>query len=461
MRAVNSPAASVHVGRDQFHLAWDRSIEPIATIGSGEIVEFDALDASCGQITASSTLDDLAALDFSRVDQVNGPIAVEGAEPGDTLEIELLDFQPADWGWTASIPGFGLLAEDFPDPALRITPLGGGPAEFLPGVRIPLAPFCGELGVAPHTEGAHSTIPPDVFGGNMDTRHLTAGTKLFLPVFAPGGRFSLGDGHAAQAEIVAATPDGAVYAVSPSGRKLWRYDYARGAAKTFASEVVAADLNRDGRPELVFGVYGRRREAGGSSCCPRAASGCYDLRLSGQGEDGNGIGIPAAPSIADLDGDRRLEIVVSTFDHGLDVYRVPRSPPGRLLAAWPTGRGNLRSRSPPPTARRPRPRARSRPARRTPARPPPRAQTASSSSEMCVMTSRRAPALRPCSPASPGVRCPRVPSRSGRGSVASISSRSVSRANVHSSSDGRGVGAEGEAPAAVRAEVISTAWVVT
>ena len=59
-------------------------------------------------------------------------------------------------------------------------------AEFLPGVRIPLAPFCGELGVAPPTEGAHSTIPPDVFGGNMDTRHLTAGTKLFLPVFAPG-----------------------------------------------------------------------------------------------------------------------------------------------------------------------------------------------------------------------------------------------------------------------------------
>ena len=197
---MSAPAASVHVRREQFHLAWDRSIEPIATIGSGEVVEFDALDASCGQITASSTLDDLAALDFSRVDQVNGPIAVEGAEPGDSLEVELLDFQPANWGWTASIPGFGLLAEDFPDAALRITRLGDGPAEFLPGVRIPLAPFCGELGVAPHTDGAHSTIPPDVFGGNMDTRHLTAGTKLFLPVFAPGARFSLGDGHAAQGD---------------------------------------------------------------------------------------------------------------------------------------------------------------------------------------------------------------------------------------------------------------------
>jgi acetamidase/formamidase len=121
--AMETPAPSVHIRRDQFHLAWDRSIEPIATVASGDVVEIDALDASGGQITRESTVDDLGRLDFSRVDQVNGPIAVEGAEPGDTLEIELLDFQPAEWGWTASIPGFGLLTDDFPDPALRITRL--------------------------------------------------------------------------------------------------------------------------------------------------------------------------------------------------------------------------------------------------------------------------------------------------------------------------------------------------
>lgn len=200
MTPMSQPTASIHVAREQFHLAWDRSIEPIATVPSGAVVEIDALDASCGQITADATLRDLEALDFSRVDQVNGPIAVEGAEPGDTLEIELLEFQPADWGWTASIPGFGLLADDFTDPVLRITKLAAHHADFLPGVRIPLAPFCGELGVAPPTEGAHSTIPPDLFGGNMDTRHLTAGARLFLPVFAPGARFSLGDGHAAQGD---------------------------------------------------------------------------------------------------------------------------------------------------------------------------------------------------------------------------------------------------------------------
>src|SRR6267378_897827 len=95
----------------------------------------DVDDASGGQLTATSTVDDLARLDFNKVDQVNGPIAVVGAEPGDTLQVDLLEFEPADWGWTASIPGFGLLADDFRDPALRISrvPGVGGRAEFLPG----------------------------------------------------------------------------------------------------------------------------------------------------------------------------------------------------------------------------------------------------------------------------------------------------------------------------------------
>jgi acetamidase/formamidase len=188
-----------HLGRDQFHLAWDAGIPPILTVPSGSEIDIDALDASCGQITAASTVDDLAALDFSRVDQVCGPVFVEGARPGDTLEIELLDFQPADWGWTAAIPGFGLLADEFPDPVLRITRLSGGRAEFLPGVTIPLAPFCGVLGLASPGE-PRSTIPPTEQGGNMDTRHLTAGAALWLPVAVPGALFSLGDGHAAQGD---------------------------------------------------------------------------------------------------------------------------------------------------------------------------------------------------------------------------------------------------------------------
>jgi len=140
-------------------------------------------------------------------------------------------------------------------------------------------------------------------------------------------------------EIIASVPDGHVHAVGPGGKRLWRYDYARGAAKTFASEVVAADLNRDGRPELIFGTYGAAPRSGRLIVISASGRRLFDIRLRNQGDNGNGIGIPAAPSIGDLDGDGRLEIVVSTFDHGIDVFRVPRSDAKRM--PWPTGRGNL------------------------------------------------------------------------------------------------------------------------
>ena len=190
---------AAHIGRDTYHLAWDASIPPVLRVASGSTISVDVLDSSCGQITPGSTVADIATLDFSRVDQVGGPVFVEGAEPGDTLEVELLSLQPADWGWTAVIPGFGLLADEFPDPALRITRLSDGSGEPLPGVRIPMAPFFGVLGLASPGE-PRGTIPPTEVGGNMDTRHIVAGTRLWLPVQVPGALFSLGDGHAAQGD---------------------------------------------------------------------------------------------------------------------------------------------------------------------------------------------------------------------------------------------------------------------
>jgi FG-GAP-like repeat len=151
-------------------------------------------------------------------------------------------------------------------------------------------------------------------------------------------------------EIVAAVPDGYVYAIGPTGKRLWRYDYAHGSAKTFASEVVAADLNRDGVSELVFGTYGAAPHSGRLVVLSSRGKRIYDKRLRHQGNDGNGIGVPAAPSIGDLDGDGRLEIVLTTFDHGIDVYRVPGS--GTNSLPWPTGRGSLlRNGAGPATAR--------------------------------------------------------------------------------------------------------------
>jgi acetamidase/formamidase len=250
---MSLPAPNLHVAREQNHLAWDPAIAPIASIGSGDVVEFDCLDASNGQLNADSTNDTLAQLDFDRVDQVNGPIEVEGAEPGDTLQVDLLDFRTADWGWTASIPGFGLLADDFPDAHLKITSLepGADGVEFWPGIRIPLAPFCGELGVAPET-GPRSTIPPDLHGGNMDTRHLVAGSTLFLPVFHAGARFSIGDGHATQG-------DGEVSgtAIETPMRALVRLTVRKDLHVTGPEFLAAADPHaalRDGRRYATDGI---------------------------------------------------------------------------------------------------------------------------------------------------------------------------------------------------------------
>ena len=191
---------TIHVAREQNHLAWDNSIPPIVSIPSGGVVEFDLLDAAGGQLGPDSTVESIHTLDFARVDQVNGPIYVEGAEPGDTLQIELLDLQPANWGWTAIIPGFGLLADEFPEPAIKVWSLADGWGEFKPGIRIPLDSFCGEIGLAPAAAGPHSTIPPYRHGGNMDTKHLTRGATLYLPVEVPGALYSMGDGHAAQGD---------------------------------------------------------------------------------------------------------------------------------------------------------------------------------------------------------------------------------------------------------------------
>jgi FG-GAP-like repeat len=150
-------------------------------------------------------------------------------------------------------------------------------------------------------------------------------------------------------EIVAALPGGKVYAVGPDGRRLWAAGYAPRLSKTFASEVVAADLNKDGTPELVFGTYALHRNAGRLIVLSARGKRLSVIRLRHQGRDGNGIGVAAAPSIGDLTGNGTLEIVLSTFDHGVDIYTVPGS--GHDCLPWPTGRGNpLRNGMGPATA---------------------------------------------------------------------------------------------------------------
>lgn len=182
------------IAHEQRHLAWDNSLSPVLSVGSGEEVFFQTLDASGGAITPKTTVEDLAGLDFVIMDPVHGPVFVEGAQPGDVLQVEILELKPSSWGWTAIFPRFGLLQEEFSDHKLKIWDLNEGMAQFDEHIEIPLEPFCGEMGVAPRNDGSFSTIPPGFHGGNIDTKHLVAGSTLFLPVGVEGLCFRLGMG---------------------------------------------------------------------------------------------------------------------------------------------------------------------------------------------------------------------------------------------------------------------------
>jgi len=127
---------------------------------------------------------------------------VKDAKPGDVLAVEILELRPGDWGWTAIIPGFGLLADEFPETWLRISDVDGDArrVRFADGVTLPFEPFPGTIGVAMPEPGAHSIVPPSTFGGNLDIKHLRTGTTLFLPVGVDGALFSVGDTHAAMGD---------------------------------------------------------------------------------------------------------------------------------------------------------------------------------------------------------------------------------------------------------------------
>ncbi|MEO8875410.1 MAG: VCBS repeat-containing protein [Polyangiaceae bacterium] len=174
----------------------------------------------------------------------------------------------------------------------------------------------------------------------MSDAPVAAGDYPPLGIPAPTVANIVGD---AKPEILAPLGDGYVYAYGPDGTRLWRYDFAHAAAKTYASEVTVADLDKDGTPEIIFGTYSLTANGGHLIVLANTGALLFDITLTNQGNGGgNGIGVPAAPTIADIDGDGSLEILLTTFDHGTDIYNVPGSGTSCLL--WPTGRGNyLRS----------------------------------------------------------------------------------------------------------------------
>lgn len=197
---VPSPEHRIRATDANVHYAWDNSLDPVLTVAPGEVVRFECRDATDGQLGVDATSADVHDLDF-RGHPLTGPVAIEGAHPGDTLEVELLSLQHRGFGVTYFYEaGKGLLPDLFDEPFVHVWNLDGDVGRFVDGIEIPLAPFPGNLGVAPGDAGEHSTIPPRNVGGNLDVKHLTAGSTLSLPVEVDGALFSIGDCHAAQGD---------------------------------------------------------------------------------------------------------------------------------------------------------------------------------------------------------------------------------------------------------------------
>jgi len=198
-------------------VAWgyyDAAAPPVLTINSGDTVQFDTL------LTSSPKRLEGAGVPPDQVEQslrdiykevtnkgpgghiLTGPVFIEGAEPGDTLEVRIQKIDLAiSYAYNGFSPGRGFLPEDFPYAQIKIIPLNRERmvATFSRGVEIPLHPFFGSMGVAPpEVSGRINSAPPWIHGGNMDNKELVAGTTLFLPVHAKGALFFIGDGHAGQ-----------------------------------------------------------------------------------------------------------------------------------------------------------------------------------------------------------------------------------------------------------------------
>jgi len=182
------------------HSRWNNALVPRLTIQPGDTVHMECVDSSGAQVTPQTTLADFLAIDRNLIHALTGPIAIAGAEPGDVLEVNVLEVAHKGWGWTSVISGLGFLDTRFVEPYIFHWELDGDVTRSLAPAVVPVRPFCGVMGVARAEAGEFRTRPPGNFGGNMDVRELCTGATLYLPVQCAGALFSAGDAHAAQGD---------------------------------------------------------------------------------------------------------------------------------------------------------------------------------------------------------------------------------------------------------------------
>jgi formamidase len=300
------------------HNRYHPDISPLIEVGEGEEIALETRDGVDGQLGPTATVADFATMDFGAVHPLTGPVFIKGAAPGDLLEIEFTDIIAQPTGFTAIVPGRGLLRDVMTEPFLVHWKMRDGWATSaeIPGVRIPGAPFMGVSAVAPSAEALAAwtareqrvidrggmafppdpagavpagpcgltglrTLPPRENGGNFDVKQLTKGAKLFLPVFQEGALFSTGDGHFAQGD-----GEVCVTAVEMGATAVVRFKVHKGvaAARKFNSPVFSrvgyfADP-RFAVPERFLGVMGMPINAAGEIEAENLTLACRNALLN-------------------------------------------------------------------------------------------------------------------------------------------------------------------------------------
>jgi acetamidase/formamidase len=189
-----------HLSAEPTHSVWNKDLAARLVIDTGDVVHMECVDASGGQVRPDMGVDEFQQIDRNKIHALTGPIWVNGAMPGDVLEVKVLEVAHKGWAWTSVIAGLGFLDDRFREPYLFQWKLEAEDSRSLAPAVVPLRPFCGVMGVAPSQTGTFKTRPPGAFGGNMDVRELCAGSTLYLPVMNPGALFSAGDCHGAQGD---------------------------------------------------------------------------------------------------------------------------------------------------------------------------------------------------------------------------------------------------------------------
>ncbi|ARU62134.1 acetamidase [Tumebacillus avium] len=170
---------------------------PVLTVEDGAQVVFETCDCFENQITAADT--PFAELDWNRINPATGPVYVEGAQPGDVLQVQIERIAIGDRGVMVSGPGLGVIGDLLEENVIRLIPIEDGQAVFSDRISLPLNPMIGVIGTAPAGDPV-SCGTPDQHGGNMDCKVIREGTTLYLPVNVPGALFALGDLHAAMGD---------------------------------------------------------------------------------------------------------------------------------------------------------------------------------------------------------------------------------------------------------------------